>query len=66
MYLLPFADRLLRFCSALSSLPGQVPTQEVNSAADGKVPAVTPTSAITCCAESIPRPGTYARRSTVC
>jgi hypothetical protein len=36
MYLLPLADRLLEFSSALSSLPGQVPTQEVNSAAEGE------------------------------
>ena len=36
-YLFPFAERLLWFCSALSSFPGQVPTQEVNSAAEAKV-----------------------------
>jgi hypothetical protein len=48
MYLLPFAERLLEFSSALSSFPGQVPTQEVNSAAEENVLAVTPTSAITC------------------
>jgi hypothetical protein len=36
-YLLPFAERLLWFCSALSSLPGQVPTHDVNSAAEEKV-----------------------------
>jgi len=34
---LPFAERLLWFCSALSSLPGQVPTHDVNSAAEGNV-----------------------------
>ena len=51
MYLLPFAERLLEFSSALSSLPGQVPTQEVNSAAEENVLAVTPTSAMICCAD---------------
>jgi spore coat protein U-like protein len=65
MYLLPFAERLLEFSSALSSFPGQVPTQEVNSAAEGNVLAVTPTSAMICCAESMPKPGTYASRITV-
>src|SRR6266513_2022128 len=49
-YLFPFAERLLWFSSALSSFPGQVPTQEVNCAAEGKVLACTPTSEITCCA----------------
>jgi hypothetical protein len=34
MYLLPFAERLLEFSSALSSFPGQVPAQEVSSAAE--------------------------------
>jgi hypothetical protein len=43
--------------------PGQVPTQEVDSVAEGNVLAVTPTSAITCCAESMPRPGTRPDRS---
>jgi len=33
MYLLPFAERLLEFSSALSWFPGQVPTQEVFFAA---------------------------------
>ena len=64
MYLLPFAERLLWFSSALSSFPGQVPTHEVSSAAEGNVPAVTPTSAIICCAESMPSPGTSASRIT--
>jgi hypothetical protein len=59
MYLLPLAQRLLRFSSALSSLPGHVPTQEVNSAAEEKLAAVAATSAITCCAESIPKPGNF-------
>jgi hypothetical protein len=45
MYLLPFAERLLEFSSAPSSFPGQVPTQEVNSAAEENLLAVTPTSA---------------------
>src|ERR1022692_749187 len=48
MYLLPFADRLLWFSSALSSFPGQVPTQEVNSAAEENVLAVTLASAMIC------------------
>jgi hypothetical protein len=42
--LLPFAERLLWFCSALSSLPGQVPTQAANSAAEEIVLARDPTS----------------------
>jgi hypothetical protein len=42
MYLLPFADRLLEFSSVLSSFPGHVPTQEVKSAAEGKVLACHP------------------------
>ena len=58
-YLFPFAERLLWFSSALSSFPGQVPTQEVNCAAEGNVLACTPTSEITCCAESSPKPGTF-------
>src|ERR1700751_3191779 len=62
--LVPLAERLLWFCSALSSFPGQVPTQEVNSAAEENVPACTPTSAMICCAESTPKPGTSARRIT--
>jgi hypothetical protein len=33
----------------------------VNSAAEGNVLAFTPTSAITCCAESTPKPGTSAK-----
>ena len=41
----PLAERLLRFSSALSSFPGQFPTQEVNCAAAGNVLACTPTSA---------------------
>jgi hypothetical protein len=57
-YLFPLAERLLWFSSALSSFPGQVPTQEVNSAAEENVLASTPTSAIICCAESTPNPGT--------
>src|SRR5215472_7642328 len=44
MYLFPFAERLLWFSSALSSFPGQVPTQEVNCAAEGNVLACTHTS----------------------
>jgi hypothetical protein len=45
MYLLPLADRLLEFSSALSSLPGQVPTQEVNSAAEGNETVTKPYAA---------------------
>ena len=40
------------------------PTQDESGLPDGNVAAVGPTSAITCCAESTPRPGTSARRST--
>jgi hypothetical protein len=58
------AERLLWFSSARSSFPGQVPTQEVNSAAEGNVLACTPTSAMICCAESTPKPGTSASRIT--
>src|ERR1039457_4465169 len=61
-YLLPFAERLLWFCSALSSLPGQVPTQDVNSPAEGNVLACAPTSAMICCAES-PSQSRYFRQS---
>jgi hypothetical protein len=43
---LPFAERLLWFCSALSSLRGQVPTQDVNSPAEGNVLACTPLSVV--------------------
>src|SRR5271157_6544392 len=62
--LLPLAERLLWFSSALSFCPGQVPTHEVNCAAEGNVLACAPTSAITCCAESAPKPGTSASRTT--
>src|SRR5262245_32060480 len=61
---MPFAQRLLWFCSALSSSPGQVPTQAVNSAAEENVLACAPTSAMICCAESTPKPGTSASRIT--
>ena len=48
----------------LSSSPGQAPTQEERHFADGNVAAVGPTSAMICCAESTPRPGTSASRVT--
>jgi len=48
-YLCPFTERLLLFSSALVSLPGHVPPQEVNSATKGNVLAFTPTSEITRC-----------------
>jgi hypothetical protein len=40
------------------------PTQEERFLAEGKVAALAPTSAMICCAESAPRPGTSASRST--
>src|SRR5262245_12831356 len=49
---------------ALSSLPGQAPIHEARCFADGKVAAVAPTSAMICCAESTPSPGTSASRCT--
>jgi hypothetical protein len=49
---------------ALSSSPGQAPTHEERHFSEGKVAAVGPTSAMICCAESTPRPGTSASRST--
>src|SRR5713226_3969760 len=49
---------------ALSSSPGHAPTQDESCLAEGKVAAVAPTSAMICCAESTPRPGTSASRST--
>jgi hypothetical protein len=52
-----FGERLLWFCSALSSFPGQVSPQEVNSAAEGTVLVCSPTSAMIWCAESTPKPG---------
>src|SRR5271157_1173606 len=62
--LLPLAERLLWLSAALSFLPGQVPTHEVSCAAEGNVLACAPTSAITCCADSAPKPGTSASRTT--
>src|SRR6266403_979857 len=49
---------------ALSSSPGQAPTHEERHFSEGKVAAVGPTSARICCAESTPRPGISASRST--
>jgi hypothetical protein len=43
---------------------GQAPTHEERFPSEGKVAAVTPTSAMVCCAESTPRPGTSASRWT--
>jgi len=42
----------------------QAPTQEESFFSEGKVAAVAPTSAMICCAESTPSPGTSASRST--
>src|SRR5215467_1353293 len=64
IYRLPLGERLLWFSSALTSCPGQAPTQPVKLPGEGKVFAVAPTSAITCCAESTPKPGTAAKRTT--
>jgi hypothetical protein len=47
-----------------SFFPGQVPTQEVNSAAEGNVLACAATSVTIYCAESTPNPGTSAKRIT--
>src|SRR5215475_3605927 len=61
---LPLGERLLRFTPALSSSPGHAPTHETRFLAEGKVAALAPTSAMICCAESTPRPGTSANRCT--
>ena len=45
-------------------VPGQAPTHEARRLAVGNVAAVGPTSAMICCAESTPKPGTAASRST--
>src|SRR6516165_1834575 len=61
---LPFGARLLRFTPALSSSPGHAPTHETRFFAEAKVAALAPTSAMICCAESTPKPGTSASRWT--
>jgi hypothetical protein len=48
--LLPFGDWELWFCSALTLLPGMVPTQEARFPAVENALASEPISAITCCA----------------
>ena len=60
---LPFADRLLLDSPALSSLPGQNPTQDASCPAEGKALAHGPISATICCAESTPNPGSSERRT---
>ena len=49
---------------ALSSSPGHAPTHETRFLAEAKVAALAPTSAMICCAESTPKPGTSASRWT--
>ena len=61
---LPLGDLLLRDTSADSSRTGQAPIQEAQCLCEGKAAASGPTSAITCCAESAPYPGTSASRTT--
>src|SRR5713226_4082557 len=61
---LPFGECRLRFTPALSSSPGHAPTHEESFSAEGKVAALAPTSAMICCAESTPSPGTAASLST--
>ena len=61
---LPFGECRLRFTPALSSSPGHAPTHEESFSAEGKVAALAPTSAMICCAESTPSPGTTASLST--
>jgi hypothetical protein len=56
----PLAERLLLDSPALSWIPGQTPTHEASWAADGNAAARGPISAMICCAESIPRPGSQA------
>src|ERR1051326_1891844 len=53
----PLGDRLLRFTSAVWSVPGHDPIQEENPLGEGKLDACGPTSATTWCAESTPQPG---------
>src|SRR5215831_8265063 len=64
MWRLPLGDRWLWFTPPLSSSPGQAPTHEERHFSEGKVAAVGPTSAMIWVAESAPRPGTSASRST--
>jgi hypothetical protein len=46
---------------ALSSWPGQAPTHDARCLGDGNVAAVTPTSAMICCADSTPSPGDFGK-----
>src|SRR5215469_12598218 len=46
--------------------PRTDPTQDASWAAESKVAACGPTSAITCWAESTPKPGTAAKRMMAC
>src|SRR6185437_6076826 len=55
---------VLLFIPALSSSPGHAPTHEDRFLGEAKVAAVAPTSAMICCAESGPRPGTSDSRCT--
>src|SRR5437867_3897612 len=61
---LPFGLRLLLDTPADSSRPGHVPTHDDSCSGDGNVAAAGPTSAITGCAEWMPKPGTSASRCT--
>ncbi len=60
----PFADRLLVDSPALSWRPGQTPTHDASCGADGNASAPGPISAMICCAESTPKPGSSAKRTT--
>ena len=62
MWRLAVEQRVLLFIPARSSSSGHAPIHENRLLGQAKVAAVAPTSAIICCAESGPRPGTY--RST--
>jgi hypothetical protein len=64
-YLLPLAERLLWFSSALSSLSGTGSHPRGQLCRRGKRAGLYPTSEITGCAESTPKPGTSASRITV-
>jgi transposase len=64
MWRLPFGERWPLEIPALSSSPGHAPTQEESCCGESKVAALAPTSAMICCAELTPRPGTAARRWT--
>src|SRR5438876_6814638 len=61
---LPLGERWLLATPALSSSPGHAPTQDDKCFCEANVAALAPTSAMICCAESTPRPGTSASRCT--